>query len=147
MSSISSAHDPRAALVSLLRARGGAFCAYIGRLGSLPGTSSLASSWALQAVTSAMLFSNLLLHGAGQKRRLRATPAFSAPGEGCVPMIAVLVGNAQCISARCLCVNRERSSALGRFGGGCGVESKRGQGPPVFGKCARDLSLFVGWPA
>jgi hypothetical protein len=102
MSSISSAHDPRAALISLLHAQSGACGAYIGRLGSLPGTSSLASSWALHAVTSAMSFSNLSLHGAGQKHRPRATPAFSAPNEGGVPMIAVLFGNAQCVSARCL---------------------------------------------
>jgi hypothetical protein len=102
MSSISSAHDPRAAPVSLLRAQSGAFGAYTGRLGSLPGTSSLASSWALHAVTSAMSFSNLSLHGAGQKHRPRATLAFPAPNEGGVPMIAVLFGNAQCVSARCL---------------------------------------------
>jgi hypothetical protein len=81
MSSISSAHDPRAATVSLLHAQGGAFGAYIGRLGSLPGTSSLASSWALRTPTLAMLFSKLSLHGAGQKHRLAGDACFFRAGE------------------------------------------------------------------
>jgi hypothetical protein len=61
-------------------------------------------------------------------------------------MIAVLVGNAPCVSARCLSLSRERSSALSRLGGGCGVELVRGQGPPVFGKCAR-LDTAFRWVA
>jgi hypothetical protein len=62
--------------VSRLRAQGGTELAYIGRLGSLPGTSSLASSWALHTESSAMSSSNLSLHGAGQKRRLAGNVCF-----------------------------------------------------------------------
>jgi hypothetical protein len=59
-------------------------------------------------------------------------------------MIAVLVGNAQYVSARYLRVYRGRSSVLSRLGRGCGVEPVRGQGPPVFGKCARECFSLGG---
>jgi hypothetical protein len=72
------------------------------------------------------------------------TPAFSAPGEGTIPMIAVCCDLAQCVSARCLGICRERSYALSRIVGGCGVESVRGQGPTVFGKCAKDCFSLGG---
>jgi hypothetical protein len=68
--------------VSLLRAQGGAAFAYIGRLGSLPGTSSLASSWALHTESSAKLSSNLSLSGAGQKGRLASDACFFRAGGG-----------------------------------------------------------------
>jgi hypothetical protein len=63
-------------LVSLLRAQGRRRGAYIDRLGSLPGTSSLASSWALHAVKSAMSSSNLSLHSAGQKSGIAGDACF-----------------------------------------------------------------------
>jgi hypothetical protein len=59
-------------------------------------------------------------------------------------MIAVCCDLAQCVSARCLGVCRERSYALSRIVGGCGVESVRGQGPTVFGKCAKDCFSLGG---
>jgi hypothetical protein len=80
----------------------------------------------------------------GKKAASRVTPAFFALGEGYIPMIAVCCDLAQCVSARCLGVCRERSYALSRIVGGCGVESVRGQGPTVFGKCAKDCFSLGG---
>jgi hypothetical protein len=86
----------------------------------------------------------------GKKAASRAPPAFSAPaGEGCLPMIAVLlVGNAQSESARCLSVGVEsRSSALGRCSGWLwgGVVGAWARSTSFREMCCK--LLFVGWPA
>jgi len=68
--------------VSHLRAQSGAGFAYIGRLGSLPGTSSLASSWALHTKTvSHFVLKFVAARRGAKKSRLGGAACLSRAAE------------------------------------------------------------------
>jgi hypothetical protein len=105
MSSISSAHEPRAAICQssvCVRRKGGA---YSGRLGSLPGTSSLASSWVLYIVVSHAVLNFVAARG-GAKARYSGRRLLFGLAWDCLPMIAVCVATRSVFRALCVCVER-----------------------------------------
>ena len=147
MSSISSAHDPRAAhcQYSSACARQGILRVHWSPRKSPRDIFSVFFLGAARKYVSHVALQNCRC-GAGQKRAAwRAMPALLRAQRRLPTHDCGFWGATRSVNPRAVWVVVESGLLLSvAVVGGCGVKSVRGQGPPVFGKCAK--CLFVGWP-